>query len=113
MNIPSTPESLLRQMAQIQTMEPGKVCLLRHGPNGPYANHQIGENGKNATHYVPSDQVAPLQEAIAGDQPFRHLAEAYVEGMVQKTRAERAAGSKKKKTPRRTSSWPKTRQSAK
>jgi hypothetical protein len=110
MNIPNTPESLWRQMAQIQTMERGKVCLLRQGPNGPYYNHQVWENGRNATQYVPSDQVGPLQEAIAGYQQFQQLAEAYVQCLVQKTRAARAAGSKKK-TSRPTSSWPKTRKS--
>ena len=96
MNIPNTPESLLRQMAQIQTMERGKVCLLRQGPNGPYYNHQVWENGRNATQYVPSDQVGPLQEAIAGYQQFQELAEEYVQCLVQQTRAARAAGSKKR-----------------
>ena len=110
MNTQNTPESLLRQMGQIQSMERGKVCQLRQGPNGPYHNHQTWENGKNVSRYVPTDQVAPLQAAIAGYQEFERLAQEYVGLMVQKTRAARAAGSKKR-TPRLTSSWPKTRKS--
>jgi hypothetical protein len=101
----------LRQMGQIQSMERGKICVLRQGPNGPYYNHQTWEDGKNASRYVPSDQVGPLQEAIAGYQEFERLAQQYVGLMVQKTRAARAAGSKKKH-PLLTSSWPKTKKSS-
>jgi hypothetical protein len=54
--------------------------------------------------------VADLKEAIEGYHRFQQLVEQYVELMVEKTRAERQAGLKKK-TPRRNSSWPKTRKS--
>jgi hypothetical protein len=30
------PTQLLQQIAQIQRMEPGKVCVIGQGPNGPY-----------------------------------------------------------------------------
>ena len=36
MNITITPQFLLQQLAQIQHLERGKLCIIRQGPNGPY-----------------------------------------------------------------------------
>jgi hypothetical protein len=77
-------------------MERGKLCILRHGPDGPYYNHQIWENGKNVSRYVPRDQVPAFQEAIAGYEQFRNLTEQYAQTIIQKTRAELATGLKKR-----------------
>ena len=96
MTSPATSQSLLQQMAQIQQMERGKLCLLRHGPNGPYYNHQTWENGRNVSRYVPPDQLEAMQQAIAGYQQFQGLVQQHVEQVVQSTRAQREAGSKKK-----------------
>ena len=111
MNTKINPQSLLHQIAQIQHMERGKLCVLREGPNGPYFNHQTWEDGKNVSRYVPPDQVQALQDAIAGYQQFQSLTQQYAQFIVDKTRIERQAGSKKK-TPRLNSSWPKTRKSS-
>jgi len=105
-----SPHFLLQQMAQIQRMERGKLCIIRQGADGPYFNHQTWENGKNTSRYVPRDQVEALEEALAGYQSFESLSKEYVQIMVEKTRAEREAGSKKKR-PLRPSSSPKTRKS--
>ncbi len=110
MTTPNSPEVLLQQMAQIQHMERGKLCIIRQGPDGPYYNHQIWEDGKNTTRYVPRQQVEAMAEAIAGFQSFARLSEQYVELMVEKTRAERADGFKKK-TPPGKSGWPRKRKS--
>ena len=110
MNTPITPQVLLHQIAQLSHLERGKLCLLRQGPNGPYYNHQTWENGKNVARYVPQDQVPALREAIAGYQQFQTLVEQYVQLMVQQTRGEWTAGSKKK-TPPPNSSWPRTKRS--
>jgi hypothetical protein len=96
MNTPITPESLLQQMAQIQNLERGKLCVIRQGPNGPYYNHQTWENGQNVSRYVPADQVPALQQAIAGHERLQTLMTQYVQLMEQKSRAVRAAGAKKK-----------------
>lgn len=93
---PITPHCLLQQMAQIQQMERGKLCILRHGPNGPYYNHQTWENGRNVSRYVPPDQLEAMQQAIAGYEQFQSLVKQHVEQVVQSTRAQREAGSKKK-----------------
>jgi hypothetical protein len=105
-----TPESILRDLAQIQRLERGSVSVIRQGPAGPYYNHQCYENGRNVSRYVPAEQVEELQAAIADHQRFQQLLQQYVDLMVQKTRAQRQAGSKKK-TLRPNSSWPKTRKS--
>ena len=110
MNSKPTPQSLLQDIAQIQSLDRGTVSVLRQGPQGPYYNHQSYENGRNVSRYVPPEQVASLQAAIDGYHRVQELMAQYVQLLVDKTRAERAAGAKKK-TPRRTSSWPKSRKS--
>jgi len=106
-----TPESLLQQIAQIQRLDRGTVSILRQGPEGPYYNHQCYENGRNVSRYVPPEQVPELKAAIDGYHQVQELMAQYVQLMVERTRAERAAGAKKKSSPRRESSWPRTRKS--
>jgi hypothetical protein len=106
-----TPESVLQHLAQIQRLDRGSVSVIRQGPAGPYYNHQCYENGRNVSRYVPAEQVEELRAAIADHQRFQQLVQQYVELMVQKTRAQRQAGSKKK-TPLPNSSWPRTRKSS-
>lgn len=106
-----TPESLLQQIAQIQRLDRGTVSILRQGPEGPYYNHQCYENGRNVSRYVPPEQVPDLKAAIDGYHQVQELMAQYVQLMVERTRAERAAGAKKKSSPRHESSWHKTRKS--
>ena len=111
MNQSPTPESLLQQMAQISRMEPGKLCVLRQGPDGPYYNLQSRQNGKTVTRYVPRDQAELVALHTANHERFQTLVAEYVDVVADQTRAEREAGSKKK-TPRPRSSWRKTRKSS-
>jgi hypothetical protein len=110
MKTPSPPESILQDLAQIQRLDRGSVSVIRQGPTGPYYNHQCYEDGRNVSRYVPAEQVEELKAAIADHQRFQQLVQQYVELLVERTRAQRQAGAKKK-TPRPTSSWPKTRKS--
>jgi hypothetical protein len=87
---------LLQQIAQIQHMEPGKLCVLREGPNGPYYNLQWREQGKALIRYVPADQVELLAQHTANYQSFQNLVDQYAQRIIERTRAERAAGFKKK-----------------
>ena len=98
------PAQLLQQMAQIQTMERGKLSVLRESADGPFYKLQAWENGKNVTRYIPRDQAAAVQEALQGYAQFQELTEEYARQMIDKTRAEIAAGSKKKTPPRNSSS---------
>lgn len=110
MNSKPTPQSLLNEIAQIQRLDRGTVSVLRQGPQGPYYNHQCYEQGRNTSRYVPPEQVPGLQAAIDGYHRVQELMAQYVQLLVEKTRAERAAGAKKK-TSLRKSSWPRTRKS--
>jgi hypothetical protein len=105
-----TPAQVLEQIAQIQHMEPGKLCVIGHGRNGPYYNLQCREKGKTLTLYVPADQVPSVAEHTANYRQFQTLVDQYAQLIVGRTRAERAAGAKKK-TLHRSSSWPKTKKS--
>src|ERR1022692_1300041 len=111
MNTKSSPPSVRHDIAQIQQMERGTLSVIRQGPGGPYYNHQCYEGGRNVSRYVPSAQVAQIKQALQGYHRFQELAQQYAQLVVEKTRAEREAGTKKK--PRRqNSSWPKTRKSS-
>ena len=112
MNNPD-PARLLSQIAKIQQMERGKLSIIREGPEGPYYKLQAWEEGKNMSRYVPLEQADAVQKAIDGFQQFTELTEQYADQVIQRTRAELAAGSKKngrKSRPR--SSWPKSRKSS-
>src|SRR5262245_6167216 len=101
---------LLQQIAQIQRMEPGKLCIIRQGPKGPYYNLQCREGGKTLTRYVPAHQARLVAEHTANYQQFQSLVAQYAQLIIEKTRAERTAGSKKK-TLRPKLSGPKTKKS--
>ena len=111
MNTKSTPQLILHDIAQIQQLERGTVSVIRQGPQGPYHNHQCYENGRNVSRYVPPEQVADLKAAIEGYHQVQEMMAQYVQIMVDKTRAERAAGFKKKSPPPK-SSWPRTKKSS-
>ncbi len=111
MTQPQTPQWLLQQMAQIDRMEPGKLCIIRQGPDGPYYNLQCREHGKTVTRYIPREQAEFVATHTANHERFQTLAAEYVALVAERTRAEREAGFKKK-TSARKSSWPKTRKSS-
>ena len=102
---------ILQQIVQIQHMEPGKLCIIGQGPNGPYYNLQCREQGKTLTRYVPGDQVEQVAQHTANYQKFESLVSQYAQLIIEQTRAERSAGLKKK-TSRPRSSWPKSRKSS-
>lgn len=86
---PSTsPQAILRQLAQIRRMERGKLCQMRPGPNGPYYSHQTWAQGRNVARYVPRDRVPALRTAIAGYQAFLQLTQAYADLIIARTRQE-------------------------
>lgn len=111
MNNKPTPQTLLHDIAQIQQLDRGSVSIIRQGPQGPYHNHQCYENGRNVSRYVPPEQVANLKAAIDGYRQVQEMMAQYVQLMVDKTRAEREAGFKKKRL-RPKSSAPRIRKSS-
>jgi hypothetical protein len=111
MNSKPTPQSILHDIAQIQQLDRGTVSIIRQGPQGPYHNHQCYENGRNVSRYVPLEQVADLKAAIDGYHQVQEMMAQYVQLMVDKTRAGREAGAKKK-SPRPKSSSRRIRKSS-
>ena len=107
----STPAQILQQIADIQHMEPGKLCIIRQGPDGPYYNLQCREHGKPVSRYVPRDQVEAVAANTVNYRKFEALVEQFATYIVEQTRAERAAVVKKK-IASRTSSWPKEKRSS-
>ena len=110
MNAKNTPESLLRQITQIQRMEPGKLCVIRQGPHGPYYNLLCREHGKTLSQYIPADQSEQVAQHTANYREFQGLVDEYAALVVAQTRQERLARSKKK-TQRPNSSSPRRRKS--
>ena len=80
-------------------MEKGKLCVCTHRPTSEQAGYrrlQYRENGANVSRHVTAAEIPALQEAIDGYHRFQELVQQYAQLMVDKTRAERAADSKKK-----------------
>jgi hypothetical protein len=90
------PQSFLAQAAQIQRMERGKLSVMRQGPKGPYFKLQSWEKGKNISRYIPASQAPAYQEALRGYQEYQQLIEQHAQQMIDRTRADIAAGLKKK-----------------
>ena len=86
---PPTPAEILRQIAHIDRMEPGKLCIMREGKSGAYFNHQYRENGRARSVYVSRDQVEAVRENTENYGKFQSLVEQYAEQIVAETRAER------------------------
>ena len=105
----SKKQSLLRQIAAISAMEPGKLSTYafkeRSGAAGPYHKLQHWDQGKNKTRYVPAEALPQIQAAVAGYQQYLQLTTQYANLVIQETR-EAIADSKKNQT-RRGSSSPK------
>ena len=117
MNNPLTPQSLIEQVLQIQSMEHGSLSVIRQGPNGPYYSLNSWENGKNCCRYLPQDKVPQVKQAIEGYHKYQQLTERYAQQIIEQTRAELKIGVKKKprlnpeSSPPK-SAWPKNRKSS-
>ena len=104
-NKPSSvsPAQLLAQIAQIQSMELGKLSEYR--PTGrpadstSYFKLQTWENGKNRTRHVRPEEVPAVREAIEGYARFQTLIEQYVQLVAAQTRERLEQGVKKKILP--------------
>lgn len=108
-----TSTQLFQQIAQIKHMERGKLTLMCEGPNGPHYKLQAWEKGRNVSRHVSRDQADAVQRALEGYHQFQDLTQQYAQGIIEQTRAELAATSKKKIYKlRRKSSWRNKRKSS-
>ena len=95
----TTPGGLLNQIANIQRMEPGKLCVIGQGKDGPFYNLQCREQGKPVSRYVPQDQVAAVEQNTENYRMFQALVDQYAQVVIAQTRAERLGGQKKRRRP--------------
>ena len=86
------------QVAQIKSMERGKLTVMSQGPEGPHYKLQSWENGKNISRHVSRDQADAVQDALEGYHKFQGLTEDYAQTVIEQTRAELGAQSKKRFT---------------
>jgi hypothetical protein len=78
---------LLAQIAQIQDMERGTLCRMS-GRN--HYNHQTWTEGRNVVRYVAREDVAQLQQAIAGFAQFTQLTRQYADEIIRLSRIQRS-----------------------
>jgi hypothetical protein len=95
----STYAGILEQIAAIDHMEPGTLCVLRQGAQGPYYNLQSREGGKPVCRYVPREQAAMVRQHTENYRQFESLVEEYAQMIITRTREERKRGQKKSPRP--------------
>ena len=103
MTKPLSPPQILAQIAQIQSMEFGKLSEYRHPgrskDSGSYFRLQIWKDGKNHSRHVRPEELPALREALEGYVRFQALCEQYAQVIVSRTRARVEEGVKKKIQP--------------
>ena len=83
-------EQIIREILEIETMETGKLCLMRTSATGrEYYNLQSWKNGRNLSRYVPAAELEETRKAVANHERFMALVEEYVGLVVERTRAGR------------------------
>lgn len=106
-------QRILQQIAEIQTMECGKLSSYsfkdRAGTKGPYHKLQQWHAGKNKTRYIPADEVPQIQAALRGYEQYQQLSAQYAELVIEETR--KGIADSKKNSRRNSSSAGKRRSS--
>src|SRR5258706_14144148 len=87
-----------QQVSQIKRMERGKLTIMSQGPEGPHYKLQAWEKGKNVSRHVARDQANAVQDALEGYHKFQDLTQQYAQAVIDQTRVELSAQSKKRST---------------
>ena len=90
---------ILEQIATIERMEAGKLCVIRQGPQGAYFNLQSREDGKPVCRYVSRDQAEVVRQNTENYGRFEALVEEYAQLVITRTREERMGAQKKSPKP--------------
>jgi len=104
MDIQVRRKQILIEMAQIETMEKGRLTeeyrdSYKEGKPirlGPYYKYQRWEEGKNISRRIPAPKVEELRKAVEGYHRFQSLAKEYAQLTVERTRNEFVEEGKKK-----------------
>jgi hypothetical protein len=98
-----SPAEILAHMAQIQSMERGKLSTYRRAGRSKdadtYHRLQSWQDGKNLTRHVRPEELPALQAALEGYARYCQLSDQYVRLIVDRTRAQLDEGIKKKIQP--------------
>jgi hypothetical protein len=90
-----TSDGILQQIGSIERMEPGKLCIIGQGKEGPFYNLQCRENGKPVSRYVSRDQLEEVKENTKNYRRFQKLVDQYAQEIIAQTREKRFEGKKK------------------
>ncbi len=90
-------------------MEPGKLCVMGQGKDGPYYNLQCRENGKPVSRYMSRDHVETVQQNTENCRTFERPVDQYAQEIITRTRQERLAGKEEGPRPSSGSKTPKSR----
>lgn len=98
-----SPTQILAQIAQIQSMEQGKLSSYKRAGRSKdadtYFRLQTWKDGKNHTRHVRPEELPALQAAIDGYARFCELSAQYAELILARTRAQMDSDIKKKIQP--------------
>ena len=98
-----SPTEILAKMAQIQSMERGKLSSYRRAGRSKdadtYYRLQSWQNGKNHSRHVRPEELPALEAALEGYAQYCELSDQYVQIMVERTRAKWEQSIKKKIQP--------------
>lgn len=113
----SEKTEILRQIAQINLMERGKLTPYTFKDRSPDAPQhfklQCWQGGKNHTRHVRPEELPLLQESLAGYAKFQELTDRLAQLIINDTREQlqQVRAGLKKRTIRSKSCWPKTKKS--
>ena len=88
----------LEQITNITRMERGKLTVICETAKGYSYKLQTWEEGKNVSRYIAPDQAEATKQALDGYHKFQELTQRYAKAIIDQTRAELTATSKKKKS---------------
>lgn len=98
-----SPAQILAQMAQIQSMERGKLSSYQRAGRSKdadtYYRLQTWQDGKNHSRHVRPEELPTLEAALNGYARYCELSDQYVQMIVDRTRAQREQNIKKKIQP--------------
>jgi hypothetical protein len=86
MKVTKKAQRLLEKIAQVETMERGKICKLS---GRKQFNHQTWHEGRNRVRYVRPEEVEQLQRDIDGYARFVKLMEQYADEIIRSSREKR------------------------
>lgn len=98
-----SPAEILSQMAQIQSMERGKLSSYRRAgrskDSDTYYRLQTWQKGRNQTRHVRPEELPALEAALEGYARYCELSDQYVQTVIERTRDQREQNIKKKIQP--------------